>query len=75
MSPIEIIEAELATFIRGKEQAIANLHAFDGAIQAIQTVVAKLKAEASKAESEVKTVAGEAEGKVVSIVDAAKKSL
>jgi hypothetical protein len=46
---IQIIEEEIANFFRQKEQAIANVHAIDGAIQAGQVMLGKLKAEAAKA--------------------------
>ena len=73
-------------FVQQKEQAIANVHAIEGAIQATQHLLARLKAEALKAETEakklageaeteVKTVVGEVESKVVSIESAVKKEL
>ena len=81
LTAIELIEQELANFFRQREQAIANVHAVDGAIQSTQHLLAKLKAEvvkgeawvkaeAERVEAEAKKLAGEVE-KVVdsSVVD------
>ena len=54
LSAIQIIEHEIENFIKQREQAIANVHAVEGAIQAGQHLLAKLKAEAVKAEEFVK---------------------
>jgi hypothetical protein len=83
---IQLLEAELVGFVKQKEQAIANLHVLDGAIQATQLLIGKLRAEAAKAEAEAKklvdeAIAGaehlatEAESKVVSIAEAVEKKL
>lgn len=83
---IQIIETEIVDFFKQREQAIANLHAINGAIQGAQQLLAKLKAEVAKAEAEAKkllaeaetsveTVAREVESKVVSIADAIKKEI
>ena len=55
LTAIQIIEQELAGFFKQREQAIANVHAVEGAIQAGQLLLSKLKAAASKAETEVET--------------------
>jgi outer membrane protein TolC len=60
MSSIELIEQEIVGFFKQREQAIANVHAVDGAIQAAQMLVGKLKAAAQQAEAEVKRLATEA---------------
>lgn len=60
MTAIQIIEQEIVGFIKQREQAVANVHAVEGAIQAAQFLLAKLKAEAAKAEAEVKAVAAKA---------------
>ena len=56
LNAIQIIEQEVGNFIKQREQAVANVHAVEGAIQAAQHLVAKLKAEAAKAEGEVEKV-------------------
>ena len=56
LNAIQVIERELANFFKQREQAIANVHAVDGAIQASQHLLQTLKAEAAKAEAEVKSV-------------------
>ena len=53
-SAIEIIEQEIITFIKQREQAVANVHAVEGALQGAQHLIAKLKAEEAKAETETK---------------------
>lgn len=49
MSPIEIITAELSNFQKQREQVVANVQSIEGAIQASQFLLGKLKAEAQKA--------------------------
>ena len=65
---IQIIEEEIAHFAQQQAQAIANVHAVEGAIQAANFLLGKLKAEAAKAEAEVKKVAGEVEAEVKTVV-------
>jgi hypothetical protein len=48
---IQIIEQDLLNFFQQKEKAVANVHAVEGAIQATQYLLAKLKAEEKKAET------------------------
>lgn len=55
LNAIQIIEQEVAGFIKQREQAIANVHAVEGAIQAAQHLLGRLKAEAAKAEAAVAT--------------------
>ena len=57
LTAIQIIEQEIVTFFRQKEQAVANVYAVEGAIQAGQHLLAKLKAEAAKAETFVENEA------------------
>lgn len=64
LNAIQMIEQEIAGFIKQhatalqqREQASANVHAIEGAIQAAQMLVGKLKAEAAKAEAEVANAA------------------
>lgn len=64
LTAIQIIEQEIANFIKQREVAISNVHAVEGAIQAAQHLVAKLKAAAVAAEAEVKKLVGEAETEV-----------
>jgi hypothetical protein len=86
LNALQMIEQELANFFRQREQAIANVHAVDGAIQATQHLVAKLKAEVEKGEAlakaEAEKVVGEAAAdvaavasKVVSIAEAVEKAV
>jgi hypothetical protein len=49
LSAIQIIEQEIVNFFKQREQAIANVHAVDGAIQASQSLLARLKVEEAKA--------------------------
>jgi len=70
LTAIQIIEQELAGFFKQREQAIANVHAVEGAIQAGQLLLAKLKQAAAAAEADVKKVETVVEG-VVSKVEAA----
>jgi hypothetical protein len=53
LNAIQRIEQELITFMRQREQAVANVHAIDGAIQAAQHIIAVLKAEEAKAATAV----------------------
>lgn len=71
LTAIQIIEQELQNFIQQRvqavktaEQAMANVHAIEGAIQAGQHLLVKLKAEAAKVEVEVEKV----EDKVIETV-------
>ena len=59
LTSIQIIEQELGGFFKQREQAVANVHAVEGAIQAAQHLLAKLKAEVAKAEAEVEKVVKE----------------
>jgi hypothetical protein len=60
LTAIQVIEQELGNFLRQREQAVANVHAVEGAIQATQQLLAKLKAEVEKAEAFVKAEAEKA---------------
>lgn len=64
LTAIQIIEQEIANFIKQRESAVANVHALEGAIQAGQHLLAKLKAAAVTAETEVKKLVGEAEAEI-----------
>ena len=89
LTAIQLIEQEIGNFFKQREQAIANVHAVDGAIQGAQALLAKLKAElvkaenfakaeAEKAEAEAKTLVGEAETEAkaveTKVVDFVKKA-
>jgi hypothetical protein len=72
LNAIQVIEQQIITYFQQKEQAIANVHALDGAIQASQQMLAKLKsieAEAKKLASEAVTAV---ETEAAKIVDAVK---
>lgn len=71
LNAIQLIENEIAGFIKQhatalqqQAQAQANVHAIEGAIQAAQMLVGKLKAEAAKAETEVANAAKAVEEKL-----------
>ena len=64
MGAIQVIETELGTFFKQREQAIANVHAVDGAIQAAQHLLAKLRAEEAKVAAEVTKVIDEVKAAV-----------
>ena len=77
LNAIQSIEQEIVGFFKQKEQAIANVHAIEGAIQAGQHILAKLKAAEAAAVAEGKKLVGEAkpivEGIVQSVESEAKK--
>lgn len=75
LTAIQLIEQEIESFLRQREQAIANVHAVDGAIQAARHLVAKLQAEAVKAEAEAKKLLTEAETEASKVADFVKKEL
>ena len=54
LNAIQIIEQELGNFIKQREQAVSNVHAVEGAIQAAQHLLIRLKAAAVAAEEEIK---------------------
>jgi len=55
LNAIQLIEQELRAFIQQREQAVANVHAVEGAIQASQRLLQVLRSEAGKAEAAVET--------------------
>jgi hypothetical protein len=75
LSAIQMIEQEIGQFFKQREQAIANVHAVDGAIQAYQQLLAKLRAEAVKAEAEVVKIVHEAESEVGKVIEMVKEKL
>ena len=72
LTAIQTIEQEFQNFIRQREQAVANVHAIDGAIQAAQHLLAKLKAEEAKAAAEVKKLASGAVSAIEGILTEAE---
>jgi hypothetical protein len=60
LNAIQILEQELVSFFKQREQAVANLNAVEGAIQAAQHLLARLRAEAAKAETFVAAEAARA---------------
>jgi hypothetical protein len=66
-SAIQQVEQEILTFFQQREQAIARLHAVEGAIQAGQHILAKLKAGEAVAVAEAKKLIGEAKPEVEKI--------
>lgn len=75
LTAIQIIEGELRGFITQREQAVANVHAIEGAIQAAQHLLSKLRAAAAKAEAEVKQVVTEVEQDVTNVIEFVKKEI
>ncbi len=70
LNAIQIVEQEIGNFIRQREQAIANVHAVEGAIQAAQRLLKLLQDEAAKAEAEGKKLLADAETEGKEIVTA-----
>ena len=71
LTSIQLIEQELQNFFKqaeqaakNAEQAVANVHAVQGAIQGAQHLLAKLKAAEAATVNEVKKLAGEAVAEV-----------
>lgn len=64
LTSIQIIEQELENFFKQRLQAVANVNAVEGAIQAAQHLLGRLKQEVAKAEAEAKKLLGEAETEV-----------
>ena len=69
---IQMLEAELVSFVRQKEQTISNLHVIDGAIQATQLLITKFKAEVAKVEAEAQKLANEGIAEVETLAGEAK---
>ena len=72
LTAIELIEQQIGNFFRQREQAIANVHAVDGAIQGAQALLASLKAELVKAENFAKAEAAKAEAEAKKLVGEAE---
>ena len=51
---IQVIEQELTGYFKQREEAIARVHAIDGAIQSAQHILMALKAEAAKGIDDLK---------------------
>lgn len=75
LNAIQMIEQEIAGFLRQREQAIANVHAVDGAIQAGNHLLAKLRAAAAEAKVEVEKGLQVVETEAVKIEDLVKSAL
>jgi hypothetical protein len=54
LNAIQIVEKELENFTQQHLQAVSNVHALEGAIQAARHLMAKLSAAAAEAEAEIK---------------------
>ena len=70
LTAIQTIEQELIGFIKQREQAVANVHAVEGAIQAAQHLLARLKAAEAEAVKLGKEVVAKVEAEVP-VVEAA----
>ena len=68
LNAIQLVEREIGNFIKQREQAVANVHAVEGAIQAGNHLLAKLKAAAASAEAEAKKLAAEVEAKAKAVI-------
>ena len=82
LNAIQLVEQDIVRYIQTKEQAVkqyeqalANVHAVDGAIQATQNLLQRLKAEAAKAVTAVKTEAVKVETDVKSDVAKAEGAI
>jgi len=75
LTSIQIIEQEIQGFIKQREQAIANVHAVEGAIQAGTHLLGKLKAEAAKAVDGAKVVVETVAEDAAKVVDAVIEKL
>ena len=71
LTAIQTIEQELIGFIKQREQAVANVHAVEGAIQAAQHLLARLKA----AEAEAVKLAQEAVNSVKEEIPVAEAAI
>ena len=56
MLELKHLEEELEGYLKQREQAIANVHALDGAVQVVRHLIERVKAEAEKLEAELKKV-------------------
>ena|SRR5579863_1075262 len=54
LNALETIEQDIANFFKQREEAIARVHAIDGAIQASQHLLGRLKANLEEAAKDVK---------------------
>jgi hypothetical protein len=71
LTSIQLIEQELQNFFKqaeqaakNAEQAVANVHAVQGAVQGAQHLLAKLKAAEAATVAEAKKLVGEAETEI-----------
>jgi cell division septum initiation protein DivIVA len=70
MSAISVIEKELVTFFQKREEAVAHLHAVEGAIQGAQHLLAKLKAAEAEAVAATEKAATDVKAETAKVVDA-----
>lgn len=85
LNAIQLVEAELQNFVKQAElaakqaeQAVANVHAVQGAIQGAQRLLNILKTEAAKGEAEAKKLAEDVVTEVekgIHVVEAEAKKL
>lgn len=68
LTALQVLEQELAGFIRQREEAISRVHAVEGAIQAAQHLLSRLKAEEQKAVAFAAAELAKAETAVAPIV-------
>jgi RNA polymerase-interacting CarD/CdnL/TRCF family regulator len=59
LTAIQMIERDLMQRVQQREQAITQLHMFDGAIQSLQTLLQKLRTEEQKALAVTKQIVDE----------------
>lgn len=74
-SAIQLIEEQIVGLIKQREQAIANVHAVEGALQGAQHLVGLLKAEAAKAEVAAKELAAKVEAEAKNLLSEAKAEI
>ena len=68
LTAIQVVEQEIANFLRQEEATISQLHAVKGAVQAGNFLLTKLKAEEQKAIAFAEAEAKKAETSVAPIV-------
>ena len=75
LNAIQVLEQKIVEYGKQHIQAIANVHAVEGAIQGAQDILRALKAEEAKAAVEVEKVAGEVKTEVTNVVEFVEKKL
>lgn len=75
LNAIQLAEQALFEYIQQREKAIANVHAIEGAIQAAQQLIGKLKAAEAEAVAAAKKLASEAVSAVEKVESGVKSEV